>query len=68
MIELVQIRRHITMKKICKKCKASYDKSVRRCPVCKKRLSPLYSDEEKKKHDEEALIAATAVIITTSLM
>lgn len=67
MIELVK-RRRITMKKICKKCKASYDKAERRCPVCKKRLIPQYSDEEKKKRDEEALIAATAIIITTSLM
>lgn len=57
----------ITMKKICKKCKTSYERSVKRCPICNKRLSPLYSEAEKKQLEEEDL-AITTTVITSLLM
>ncbi len=47
---------------VCPKCNKQFDKSVKKCPECGKRLKRQYTEEELekiKKENDEALIVNT---------
>ena len=47
---------------VCPKCKKEYEESVKKCPVCEKRLKRQYTKEELekiKKENDDALVINT---------